>query len=54
MVVTHEFGRNGTLAQFHNSPLGVVFDANLGRWKIFNQDGAAMPTNISFIVAVRP
>lgn len=52
MIVTHQFVTGD--AAFHNHPLGVWYDTSTSKWKIFNQDGAPMPTGRSFNVIVRP
>lgn len=37
-----------------NHPLGVWYDKSIGRWKIRNQDGAAMPAGQTFNVRIDP
>ena len=55
MVITHNFSLAGTgPGAFHNKALGVWFDSGAQRWKIFNQDGSAMPAGLVFNVMVRP
>lgn len=36
----------------NNHPIGVIYIASSNKWAIFNQDGAAMPTNAAFNVLV--
>ena len=37
-----------------NHPLAVTYDSALGRWKIRNEDGVAMPAGLSFNVRIDP
>lgn len=35
---------------YNNHPLGVWYDASVGKWAIFNQDMASMPVGVSFTI----
>ncbi|HLW03076.1 MAG TPA: hypothetical protein VKT82_30775 [Ktedonobacterales bacterium] len=37
-----------------NHPFGFWFDLNVHRWAIFNEDGTAMPLNVTFYVHMTP
>ena len=50
VLVTHNWNPGGTSGSLDAHPLGVWYDATAGDWSVFNQDGAAMPTNASFNV----
>lgn len=43
LVVTQNYGTSGP---YNNNPIGVYYDS--GRWKIYNQNRAAMPVNAKF------
>jgi hypothetical protein len=62
-VIEHPFldGNPGVVVQvtqrlnpggaFNPHPVGAVFDEALGRWRVANLDGAALPANASFNIA---
>lgn len=47
LIVTQNWGSSGP---YNNNPIGVYYDN--GKWKIFNQNLVAMPTNAKFNVIV--
>jgi microsomal dipeptidase-like Zn-dependent dipeptidase len=47
ILITQNWGTGGP---YNNHPVGVYYDG--GRWKIFNQDYAAMPVNAKFNVYI--
>lgn len=48
LYAIHNLGASGD--KYHNHPIGVYYDG-VG-WQIFNEDEAAMPTNIAFNVLI--
>ena len=49
VFVSHFY--NGTM---WNHPIATTYDTSLGRWKIRNEDGAAMPSGLAFNVRIDP
>jgi hypothetical protein len=50
LLVTQNWNPNGQGGTYNNHPVGVWYDASVGEWTIFNEDGAAMPPGASFNV----
>jgi len=54
VLVTHNWSPNGSgsYETYNNHPVGVWYTGS--NWAIFNEDGAAMPTNAAFNVWIAP
>jgi hypothetical protein len=50
LLVTQKL--NPSTISYNNSPIGVYYNALRGKWEIFNQNNAAIPTNAQFNVFV--
>jgi hypothetical protein len=50
--VTHNWNPGGVGGIYNNHNIGVWYDAGVGKWAIFNQDGAPIPNGASFNVLV--
>lgn len=50
--VTQNWNPGGGAGVYNDHPVGVSYDAERGRWTIFNEDGAPMPAGAAFNVAV--
>jgi hypothetical protein len=48
LFVTHVFYPNGGSVTTDDHTIGVWYNTYVGRWEIFNEDGAVMPTGASF------
>jgi hypothetical protein len=49
LFVTPKYNPNNV---YNNHPIGVWYDARVGKWAVFNQDRAAMPNRAAFNVFV--
>lgn len=55
LIITPNWNPGGSIWGVRNAhPVGVGYNLFLGRWYIFNQDGASMPTGASFNVVWFP
>jgi hypothetical protein len=52
--VTPVWNPGGSGGVYNNHPIGVWYDTGRGRWAVFNQDLARMPTGAAFFVADSP
>ncbi|GAC1380400.1 MAG: hypothetical protein NVS4B7_09150 [Ktedonobacteraceae bacterium] len=50
VLVTPNFNPQGQGGTYEEHNLGVFYNQIAGKWAIFNEDGADMPTNVSFDV----
>lgn len=50
VFITHAYVPGATVLNPH--PVAVYYDAALARWRVLNEDGAAMPANVRFSVLV--
>jgi hypothetical protein len=51
LIVTQNWNPNGGVGVYNAHEVGIYYDGD-NRWKIFNQDSAAMPANAGFNVLV--
>ena len=52
LSVTQNWNPGGGRGVYNDHPVGVVYDAKLKKWAVFNRDGAPMPKGASFNIAV--
>ena len=52
LSVTPNWNPGGGRGYYNNHPIDVVYDIDLERWAIYNQDGAPVPFGAAFNVAV--
>lgn len=50
ILVTQNWNPSGSTGKYNNHPIGVFYTS--GKWNIFNQDRATMPTGVSFNVYI--
>ncbi|CAA9435980.1 MAG: hypothetical protein AVDCRST_MAG22-3669 [uncultured Rubrobacteraceae bacterium] len=52
LTVTQNWNPGGGGGIYNDHPIGVRYDEGVGKWIIYNRDGAPMPTRAAFNVAV--
>jgi hypothetical protein len=52
LSVTQNWNPGGGRGVYNNHPIDVVYDKDVEKWAIYNQDGAPMPYGAAFNVAV--
>jgi hypothetical protein len=52
VFVTHNWNPGGSGGTYNNHPIGVWYNGS--QWAVFNEDEAAMPTNVAFNVLIIP
>jgi hypothetical protein len=52
LSVTQNWNPEGGRGVYNDHPMGVVYDQDVQKWAIYNQDGTLMPNGAAFNVAV--
>jgi len=52
LTVTQNWNPGGGRGVYNNHPIGVLYDADIRKWAIYNRDGAPMPDGAAFNLAV--
>ena len=50
--VTQNWNLGGGRGVYNDHPVGVLYDEDVGKWFVYNEDGAPMPDGAAFNVAV--
>ena len=50
--VTQNWNPGGGNGVYNDRPVGALYDGDVGRWLVYNEDGAPMPEGAAFNVAV--
>ncbi len=50
--VTQNWNPGGGNGVYNDHPVGVLWDEDVGKWLVYNEDGARMPEGAAFNVAV--
>jgi NADH:ubiquinone oxidoreductase subunit len=54
VLVTQNWNPGGVSGTYNDHPIGVWYYSSIGKWAIFNQDIASMPTGADFNVLIPP
>jgi hypothetical protein len=52
LTVTQDWNPGGGRGVYNDHPIGVLYDADIRKWAIYNRDGAPMPDGAAFNIAV--
>ena len=52
LTVTQNWNPGGGRGVYNNHPIGVLYDADIRKWAIYNRDGAPMPDGAAFNIAL--
>lgn len=51
-AVTQNWNPGGGPGVYNDHPVGTQYDEKLGKWAVYNEDGASIPSGASFNIAV--
>jgi hypothetical protein len=52
LTVTQNWNPGGGRGVYNDHPIGVLYEADIGKWAIYNRDGTPMPDGAAFNIAV--
>ena len=52
LTVSQDWNPGGGRGVYNDHPIGVLYDADIRKWAIYNRDGAPMPDGAAFNIAV--
>jgi hypothetical protein len=52
LTVTQNWNPGGGRGVYNDHPIGVPYEADIGKWAIYNRDGTTMPDGAAFNIAV--